>query len=38
MAALFNTQATAQEINPGERMCPIPITVNDRAATREAII
>ncbi|MBV1814408.1 peptidoglycan recognition protein family protein [Pseudomonas viridiflava] len=38
MAALFNTQATAQEIKPGERMCPIPIIVNDRAATREAII
>lgn len=38
MAALFATQATAQEIKPGEFMCPIPITVNDRAATREAII
>lgn len=35
---LFATQATAQEIKPGEFMCPIPITVNDRAATREAII
>lgn len=34
----FATQATAQEIKPGEFMCPIPITVNDRAATREAII
>ncbi|KAB0498248.1 peptidoglycan recognition protein family protein [Pseudomonas lini] len=38
MAAKFSTQATAQEIKPGELMCPIPITVNDRAATREAII
>lgn len=34
----FATQATAQEIKPGEFICPIPITVNDRAATREAII
>ncbi|RVD78706.1 N-acetylmuramoyl-L-alanine amidase [Pseudomonas koreensis] len=34
----FATQATAQELKPGEFMCPIPITVNDRAATREAII
>ena len=38
MASQFATQATAQEIKPGEFMCPIPITVNDRAATREAII
>lgn len=38
MSNLFATQATAQEIKPGEFMCPIPITVNDRAATREAII
>lgn len=38
MASQFSTQATAQEIKPGEFMCPIPITVNDRAATREAII
>ncbi|WP_124319078.1 N-acetylmuramoyl-L-alanine amidase [Pseudomonas chlororaphis] len=38
MTAKFATQATAQEIKPGEFMCPIPITVNDRAATREAII
>lgn len=38
MAANFATQATAQEIKPGEFMCPIPISVNDRAATREAII
>ena len=38
MTNLFATQATAQEIKPGEFMCPIPITVNDRAATREAII
>jgi len=38
MTNLFATQATAQEIKPGELMCPIPITVNDRAATREAII
>ncbi|WP_248807348.1 N-acetylmuramoyl-L-alanine amidase [Pseudomonas sp. MWU13-2100] len=38
MGAKFATQATAQEIKPGELMCPVPITVNDRAATREAII
>lgn len=38
MTNLFATQATAQEIKPGEFVCPIPITVNDRAATREAII
>ena len=38
MAANFATQATAQEIKPGEFMCPIPVSVNDRAATREAII
>ncbi|MBX8538339.1 N-acetylmuramoyl-L-alanine amidase [Pseudomonas cichorii] len=38
MASPFTTQATAQEIKPGEFMSPIPITVNDRAATREAII
>lgn len=38
MTNLFATQATAQEIKPGEFMCSIPITVNDRAATREAII
>lgn len=38
MTNLYATQATAQEIKPGELMCPIPITVNDRAATREAII
>lgn len=38
MSRSFTTQAAAQEIKPGELMCPIPITVNDRAATREAII
>lgn len=38
MAGNFATQATAKEIKPGEFMCPIPISVNDRAATREAII
>lgn len=38
MTSPFATQATAQEIKPGELMCPIPITVNDRAATREAVI
>ncbi|MBX8497988.1 N-acetylmuramoyl-L-alanine amidase [Pseudomonas cichorii] len=38
MASRFTTEATAQEIKPGELMCPIPIKVNDRAATREAII
>lgn len=34
----FETIASPQEIIPGTAMCPIPITVNDRAATREAII
>ncbi|MEN1831463.1 N-acetylmuramoyl-L-alanine amidase [Pseudomonas lijiangensis] len=38
MAAPLKTQATAQEIKPGESMPPVQITVNDRAATREAII
>jgi hypothetical protein len=38
MTDVFKTHATAQEINPGETMCPIPIAVDDRAATREAII
>jgi len=38
MTSPFATDTTAQEIKPGEFMCPIPITVNDRAATREAII
>lgn len=38
MATSFATQATAQEIKRGEFLCPILVTVNDRAATREAII
>jgi hypothetical protein len=38
MTDAFKTRATAQEIKPGETMCPIPIAVDDRAATREAII
>ena len=38
MTTPYQTQATAQEIKPGETMCPIPIAINDRAATREAII
>ncbi|MBB6158532.1 hypothetical protein HDC30_005790 [Pseudomonas sp. JAI115] len=38
MSSKFATQAIAQEVKLGEFMCPIPITVNDRAATRETII
>lgn len=34
----FTTTAKAQEIKPGQSATPVPITVNDRAATREAII
>jgi len=34
----FNTTANAQEVKPGQPLAPITITVNDRAATREAII
>lgn len=38
MAENFSTKVTAQKIKPGEFMCPIPVKVDDRAATREAII
>jgi len=34
----FTTTAKAQEVKPGQSAAPVPITVNDRAATREAII
>jgi hypothetical protein len=34
----FKTTAKAQEVKPGQPLVPISITVNDRAATREAII
>ena len=34
----FTTIAQAQEVIPGQPLVPIEITVNDRAATREAII
>lgn len=36
--ATFKTAAKAQEIKPGQPLAPVVITVNDRAATREAII
>ncbi|VVO08721.1 N-acetylmuramoyl-L-alanine amidase [Pseudomonas fluorescens] len=34
----FRTAAKAQEVTPGQPLVPVAITVNDRAATREAII
>ncbi|WP_371365479.1 peptidoglycan recognition family protein [Pseudomonas sp. QL9] len=34
----FRTTAKAQEIKPGQPAQPVSITVNDRAATREALI
>lgn len=34
----FETTAKAQEVKPGQPIQPISITVNDRAATREALI
>lgn len=34
----FKTTVKAQEVKPGQLLAPIAITVNDRAATREAII
>ncbi|AOE84995.1 peptidoglycan recognition protein family protein [Pseudomonas sp. TCU-HL1] len=37
-ATSFKTTAKAQEVKPGQPLVPIAITVNDRAATREAII
>lgn len=37
-ATHFKTTARAQEVKPGQPLVPISITVNDRAATREAII
>ncbi|MDB6141773.1 MAG: N-acetylmuramoyl-L-alanine amidase [Pseudomonas sp.] len=36
--AIFTTTAKAQEVKPEQRSTPVVITVNDRAATREAII
>ena len=38
MAEQFTTEAKAAEIKPGAPTVPTIITVNDRAATREAII
>lgn len=34
----FQTTVKAQEVKPGQPLVPVAITVNDRAATREAII
>lgn len=34
----FQTKAPAQQVQPGQAQAPVAITVNDRAATREAII
>jgi hypothetical protein len=34
----FTTTAKAQEVKPGQSVTAVSITVNDRAATREAII
>ena len=34
----FETTAKAQEVKPGQPIPPVSITVNDRAATREALI
>lgn len=34
----FETTAPAQQVQPGQPQAPVAITVNDRAATREAII
>ncbi|HCD6623346.1 TPA: N-acetylmuramoyl-L-alanine amidase [Pseudomonas aeruginosa] len=34
----FETIAKAQEVKPGQPIQPVSITVNDRAATREALI
>ncbi|MBU1332175.1 MAG: peptidoglycan recognition protein family protein [Gammaproteobacteria bacterium] len=38
MTGSFNTTANAQEVKPGQPLAPVLITINDRAATREAII
>ncbi|MGY2259428.1 N-acetylmuramoyl-L-alanine amidase [Pseudomonas sp. SDO55104_S430] len=38
MASSVRTLSDAREIKSGEFIYPVPITVNDRAATREAII
>lgn len=35
---MFKTTVKAQEVKPGQPPVPVAITVNDRAATREAII
>jgi hypothetical protein len=37
-AAFFTTTAKAREVQHGQSLPPVSITVNDRAATREAII
>lgn len=34
----YKTTSKAQEVKPGQPLAPVTITVNDRAATREAII
>lgn len=38
MTGTFKTKAKVQEVTPGKRATPAPITINDRAATREAVI
>lgn len=38
MTGTFTTKAKAQEVKPGQLVQPIPIKVDDRAATREAVI
>jgi len=38
MTRSFLTTALPLEVSPSGRMCPIPVSVNDRAATRAAII
>lgn len=37
-SSTFKTTTKAQEVKPGQPLVPVAITVNDRAATREAII
>lgn len=38
MTGTYYTTAKTQEVAPGHPLTPVTITVNDRAATREAII
>ncbi len=38
MTGTFNTTAKAQEVKPDQPAAPVLITVNDRAATRDALI